>query len=112
MPRFQVVEKNVGSDWQQVRYQAYAIKPFDTEEEAMVAAKKYLTSVNMDNALASDEKGKSAEAFMLTADGVYLGELNGQPSYVKDRHKNVVKDRDYWELHGKTEVAVKPIPGT
>jgi hypothetical protein len=110
--RFQVVEKDVGSDWHQVRYQDFAIKQFESAESALEAAKKYLTEVNVNNALAKTEKQASAEYFMVTEAGVMLGTLDGAEWFMKDRHGKVVTDKNYFELEGKSEVAVKPIPGT
>ena len=112
MAKYHVVEKNVGSDWQQVRYQDYVLKRFDTEEEAFAAASQYITEINVNNALAASEKQASAEVFMLTDDGVYLGVLDDAPWYMKNRHGEVVKEKNYYELEGKTEISVREVPGT
>ena len=111
---YQVVEKDgFGTDWQPVRYEAYAMGRFKTEQEATEAAVKYLNSINMDNVLTAEEKARNFEAFMMTADGVCLGTLNGEPVFLKDgRTKQVVAKRDYYMLSDKTEVAVMPIRGT
>lgn len=114
MPRFQVVEKDgFGTDWQPVRYNESSMGRFDTEEQATQAAIGYLNSVNMDNVLTAEEKTRNFEAFMVTADGVFLGMLDGQPVYFKDgRTKQVVAKRDHFQLTDKTEVAVMPVRGT
>jgi hypothetical protein len=130
MKSWQVVEKESnGVDWAQVRYNAYALGPFDTPEEAKIAAKKYLTDLNCENALAAAEKQASAEAYMDTEDGIFLGVLNGKDWYmtypkevrgkdpdgkVKILHQKgeTVKDRSYYEIEGKTEVSVRKLPGT
>lgn len=112
MSSYQVVERSVGANFQQVRYQDYALKRFDTEEEAFEAASRYLTYMNVDNALAASEKQASAEAYMMTKDGAYLGVLDGKPWYMRNRHGDVVQEKNYYELEGKSEVAVKPLPGT
>jgi hypothetical protein len=112
MAKFQVVEKDdFGTDWHQVRYEAYAMQRFDTEEEAVVAAEKYLTHVNCDNSLTKEEKRSGAEAFMMTKDGCFLGVLDRERWYMTDRGGNPV-GRDYFELEGKAEIAVREVPGT
>ncbi len=128
-PRWQVVEKDdFGTDWHQVRYDVYAMERFNTEEEAVEAAKKYLTHINCDNALTKAEKQSGAEAFMFTSEGCFLGALDGKDWYItypKDILKSVngkmttvhtkgdpIEDPKYFELEGKTQVAVRPIPGT
>lgn len=130
MPKkFQIVEKDdFGTDWHQVRYDVYAMERFDTEEAAIEAAKKYLTHLNCDNALTAAEKQSGAEAFMLTPDGCFLGVLDGKDWYItypKDIIKSVkgemttihtkggpIQDAKYFELEGKTQVTVRPMPGT
>lgn len=128
-PKFQVVEKtDFGTAWQQVRYEAYAIERFDIEKKALDAAKQYLTDVNCNNALAKEEKLNAAEAFMMTDKGCLLGVLDREDwymTYPKDISKKVngemqvvyqkgapVKDAKYFMLEGKTEVAVRQVPGT
>jgi len=129
MALWQVVEKaDFGTDWQQVRYQAYAMERFDTKAEAEEAAKKYLTYINCDNSLAAAEKQAGAEAFMMTDAGCFMGVLDGKDwfmTYPKDIVKRVdgetktvhtkgsaVTDSKYFELEGKTEVAVREVRGT
>ena len=120
MSKFQVVEKeDFGTDWHQVRYEAYAMGRFDTEQEALDAAKKYLTHVNCANALTQDEVKRAAEAFMMvkSADNkdeeeCFMGVLDGKEWFMTDRHKKVVTKRNYFELEGKTEVAVREVRGT
>jgi len=128
--KWQVVEKEAnGVDWSAVRYEAYAVGHFNTEQEARVAASKYLTEVNCNNALTVGEKQFAAEAYMATDDGCFLGVLDGTEWYMtypkdvrgKDDEGNTtvlhqkgerVKDTKYFELDGKTEVTVRKVPGT
>lgn len=116
---FQVVEKDdYGTDWHQVRYQAYAMERFDSEEDALEAAKRYLTDVNCNNSLTREEKKTGAEAFMLTKDadgtptGCLMGVLDGEDWFLTDRHDKPITTKSYYELEGKTEVAVRPVRGT
>lgn len=117
--KFQVVEKDdFGTDWHQVRYNAYAMERFDTEEDAIKAAKQYLTDVNCNNSLTKEEKRAGAEAFMMMKDangettGCFMGVLDNEDWLLTDRHGKVVTDSKYFELEGKAEVAVRPVPGT
>ncbi len=111
--KYQIVEKDgYGTDWAAVRYNAEALTRFDSEEEAEKVAIIYLTDINCKNALAKSEKLKSAEAFMMRKDGCFLGVLDGEDWYMKDRKGNSVTDRNYFELEGKTEVSVRVLPGT
>lgn len=133
MSKWQVVEKeDFGTDWHQVRYEAYAMGRFDTEKEALDAAKKYLTNVNCTNALTQDEVKRAAEAFMMIKKGdkeeCFMGVLDGKDwyfTYPKDIQKMVngkmeiihhkgdrVGETNYYELEGKTEVAVREVRGT
>ena len=129
MSKYQVVEKDdFGTDWHQVRYNAYAMERFDTKEKAIEAATRYLTDVNCNNSLTADEKKSGAEAFMLKDDGCFMGVLDGKDWYItypKDIMKSVngkmtlihakgdpIKDEKYYELEGKIQVAVRPVPGT
>ena len=110
---YQVVEKDdFGTDWHQVRYNAYAMQRFNTEQEAIAAATKYLTDVNCNNSLTAGEKKAGAEAFMLNANGCFMGVLDGKDWYLTDRHGKAVTDSKYFELEGKIQVAVRPVPGT
>jgi hypothetical protein len=128
--KFQVVEKDdFGTDWHQVRYQAYAMERFDTEEAATDAAKKYLTEVNCNNSLTKEEKRSGAEAFMMLKEGAFMGVLDGDDWYL-DYPKNMtgklpdgtmgilhekgafITDPKHFELQGKIEVSVRPVPGT
>jgi len=110
---WQVVEKeSFGTDWHQVLYDTRAMERFNTEEEALIAAKKYLTIVNCDNALTKEEKKTGLEAFMMMKDGCFLGILDGEDWYLHDRHGKIVKDASYFELEGKSEVSVRTMPGT
>ncbi len=117
--KFQVVEKDdFGTDWHQVRYDAYAMERFDTEEKAKEAATRYLTSVNCNNSLTKDEKKAGAEAFMLIKDSdgnatsCFMGVLDGEDWFLTDRHKKPITDSRYFELEGKIGVAIRPVPGT
>lgn len=128
---WQVVEKeSSGIDWHAVRYNSVALTRFNDKTSALNAAKSYLTSVNCDNALTASEKRSSFEAFMLTDDGIFLGVLDGKDwylTYQKDIYdkgtsgesKTVkypkgsrIKDLKHFELDGKTQVDVRPLPGT
>lgn len=113
MSKWQVVEKeDLATDWHIARYNDRVIQRFDDENKAINAAKEYLTSVNCDNSLTRDEKRGSVEAFMMTKQGCYLGVLDGEDWYMLDKNKKPVMDKKYYELHGKTEVAVRVVPGT
>lgn len=116
---WQVVEKDdFGTDWHQVRYQAYAMERFDSQEDALTAAKRYLTDVNCNNSLTKEEKRAGAEAFMIMKDandnptGCFMGVLDGEDWMLTDRQGKAITDKSYFELEGKTEVAVRPVPGT
>lgn len=119
---YQVVEKDdFGTDWHQVRYDAYAMERFDTEKLAIAAATRYLTDVNCNNSLTAAEKKAGAEAFMLVKQdeedqekitGCFMGVLDGKDWYFTDRHGKAVTDTNYYELEGKIQVAVRPVPGT
>jgi len=110
--RYQIVEKDdYGTDWALVRSNTLKDLSYDTEAEALSAAKQYLTERNCDNALAKSEKLKSSEAFMNTKSGCLLGTLDGSDWYFEDPRGNKV-DTCYYELQGKTEVKVRPVPGT
>lgn len=116
--RYQVVEKDdFGTDWHQVRYGAYAMERFDTVDKALEAATRYLTDVNCNNSLTAAEKMGGSEAFMLMKDGdkvtgCFMGVLDGKDWYLTDRHGKAVTKNSYYELEGKIEVAVRPVPGT
>lgn len=125
MSLYQVVEKDVGSDWQPVRYYDKALTRFETQEDAIQAALDYLTDRNCNNALTADEKLAAAEVFMMTDEGALLGMLdgkkwflqypkngpikNGAVSYSKGDN---VKDPNYFALEGKAQVAVRTLPGS
>lgn len=124
MTRWQVIEREgVTSSWSIPRT-PYAIDQFNSKEEALDAARKYVTELNVDNALASGEKEASAEVFMMDDVGCYLGNLDGKPWYMKYKKDNIVKgelknkmgevikDSGYFELDKKGEVAVREVPGT
>lgn len=125
--KYQVIEKeSYATDWAIVRYGNMSMTRFDSEGEALDAACKYITDRNCDNPLAADEKLKNAECFMIDVNGCYLGVLDGNDWYLKypkdgprDKDGNpkylkgdVVKDKTWFELEGKTEVSVRPIRGT
>lgn len=125
MSLYQVVEKDsFGTDWQPVRYYDKALTRFDDEQSARQAAIDYVTDRNCNNALTKEEKLQAAEVFMMTDDGVFLGVLDRTPwymTYPRDTMSStkeactkgdVVKDRKYFGLEGKTEVSVRTIPGT
>jgi len=119
MPRYQVVE-NRGSmtDFELVRFHATAMQNFASEEEAVAAATEYLTSVNADNALTADEKNKNFESYMVTADGIVLGELDGEKWFLTDPKGEVIKTAQdergalRYELYDKGEVKVRTLPGS
>ena len=117
--KYQVIEKGgFGTDWELVRYDAYAMQRFDEEAEAIKAAKQYLTDVNCNNSLTKAEKMTGSEAFMIMKNAAgepescFMGNLDGEDWYLEDRKKKPVTDPRYFELEGKTEVAVRPVPGT
>ncbi len=126
MALYQVVEKETfGTDWSLVRYDAYAMQKFDNEADAKVAAMRYLTQINCENSLTKDEKLNSVEAFMMTEKGCFLGTLDQKPWYmtypkdikgkdagVKYAKGDIVSDTKFFMLEGKTEVKVRPVPGT
>lgn len=109
---WQIVEKDdYATDWALVRYDPQAINRFPTEEEAISTAKKYLTDRNCNNALTKLEKRASVEAFMMTKEGCFLGVLDGVDWYLLDRNNKPVSAK-YYELEGRAEVKVRPVPGT
>jgi hypothetical protein len=126
MPKYQVVEKDdFGTDWAPVRFNERLLARFDTENEATVEARAYVTDRNCNNALTPAEKLAQFECFMLDPQGCYLGDLDGSPWYleypkdIKDRSGEVVHskgtkvaDRSFFMLEGKTEVKVRTLPGT
>lgn len=127
MTCYQVVEKeSFGVDWHPVRYHEKSLTRFDKYEDAYSAAKAYITEVNCNNALTKEEKLASVEVFMETQDGIFLGVLDGKPWHmvypkdIKARNSSdiahskgdLVKDKKFFLLEGKTEVAVRVLPGT
>ena len=110
---YQVVKKAPVGDWEQVRYQAYALEKFEDEQTAFDVAKRYLTEVNCNNPLTKDEKMAHIDSFMMTKEGCYLGVLDGHDWYMTDvKTKIVITDTKYYRLEGKSEVAVRQVPGT
>jgi len=126
---WQVIEKDdYGTDWHQARYNDRVIQRFATEQEAINAAKMYLTELNCDNPLTKEEKKAAAEAFMMIDGCVFLGILDDNDwylTYPKDISRrisgemrvvhqkgDIVKEANYYELEGKTQIAVRPVPGT
>ena len=128
---FQVVEKDdFGTDWAPVRYNERALTRFETEKEAIDIAVEYVTDRNVNNALTSAEKLANFECFIMTEKGCFLGILDGKPWYLthpkdvmgKDNNgESIVKyakgdavtsKADDFRLEGKTEVAVRTLPGT
>lgn len=109
--KWQVMEKSdIGTDWSLVRYDDSSTKIFSNKEEAIHAAKNYITKLNCDNALTRDEKRNAAEAFMLLDGKVFLGVLDNKDWYLTD-HKTgkPIVDKNHYELQGKVEVDVKKI---
>ena len=126
--KWQIVEREgITSGWSVPRTPK-TVEQFDSEEKALKIAREYVTEVNVDNALAAEEKEPAAEVFLKDATGIYLGDLDGSPWYMrhkKDTYKEVdgekvivhkvgevVQDPGYWELEKKGEVAVRQVPGT
>ena len=124
--QWQIVEKDdFGTDWALVRYDLLAVNRFDDEVKAMDIACKYLTDRNCNNALTKMEKRASVEAYMMTGEGCFLGILDNEKwfmTYPKDiknatgavihtKNDNVT-DNKWFELEGKVEVKVRPVPGT
>ncbi len=117
--KFQIVEKDdYGTDWHTVMYEAVAMGRFDTQEDALKAATGYLTQRNCNNPLTKDEKKNASEVFMMMKDasgeatGCFMGVLDQEDWYLTDRHGKPVTDPRYFELEGKTQVAVRPVRGT
>lgn len=127
MPKYQVIERDGAfAIWSMPRTQGTS-DHFEKQDDAVMAAKKYVTSVNVENALAEGEQEASAELYMMDDVGAFLGFVNGKSWYMrykkdqtdpKDRavvlHKKdeIVKDRNYFELSSKGEVSVREVPGT
>ena len=126
-----VVEKDdYGTDWHQVRDDVYAMERLDTQEDAVEAAKKYLTLVNCNNALTKEEKRSGMEAYMfIENEGCFLGILDGEEWFLDYRQNvtgkledgtkgvihekgDIVMEPPHFELEGKTEVAVREVRGT
>lgn len=127
MTKYQIIEREGSNSVWSVPSGHDRSRHFDTEEEAIKAAKQYVTEVNMDNALASSEKESAAELFFMDNKGAYLGTVDGEDVYMeykrnlsdpRDRTKTVhaqgetVKDTTYYELEHKGEVQVRVVPGT
>jgi hypothetical protein len=125
MPKWEVLEReSTTTPWLPVRNEK-VLSRYGTREEAMVAAKRYVTERNVDNALASSEKEASADVFLMDDEGCYLGHLDGKPWYMRqkkdvvskiDKSKilfkkgDVIKDANYFELDRKGEICVKEVP--
>jgi hypothetical protein len=125
---WQVVEKEAfGVDWAPARFGDLAVMRFATKEEAEKAARRYVTELNVENALTAASKLDGAEAFLVDDTGIFLGVLDGKDwylTYPKDEpnkeqkgeilHKKgeIIKDKNFFQLDGKMEVAVRVLPGT
>lgn len=110
---WQVVEKeDFATEWHIARYNERAMQRYETEEDAVKAAKQYVHSLNCDNALTQDEQRNNLEAFMMTEDGCFLGTQHGKEWFMNDRKGKPVTERSYHELEGKIEVKVRVLPGT
>jgi hypothetical protein len=123
---YQVVEKeSFGTDWQLVRYYDRALARFDTEEKALQAAKDYITDRNCNNPLTKESKLDAVELFMMSKEGVFLGNLDGKPWYltypkdmkdksgeVKHAKGDIVHEKTFPGLENKTEVMVRTLPGS
>ena len=127
---YQVVEKDgYAMDWAPVRYNEKALTRFEDQASALKAAVAYITDRNCNNALTPDEKLSQFECFMQTEQGLFLGNLDAKPWYLnypknivgKNDNNEVVtkhakgdpiKDTKFFLLDGKTEVAVRILPGT
>lgn len=125
MPKYQVIERDGAFAVWSVPRATGTSDHFETKEAAMIAAKKYVNSVNCENALAASELEASAELYLMDDTGVFLGFNNGQPWYMqykkdqtdpKDRsvvlHKKGEVVKDPLEVSGKGEVKVREVPGT
>lgn len=125
--KWQLIEKeDFGTDWAPVRFGAYTMTRFETKDEAMKAAVDYVTDRNCNNALAAAEKKQASECFMMTDRGVFMGILDGKDWYltypkdilkrgstdVEHQKGDIIKDEKWFELEGKTQVAVRELPGT
>ncbi len=127
---YQVVEKeDYAVDWAPVRYNERALTRFETKEEAVKASIDYITDRNCNNPLTPAEKLTQFECFMQTAQGIFLGNLDGKPWYLtypkdivgknavgevftKHAKGEPIKDTKFFLLEGKAEVAVRILPGT
>lgn len=111
--RYQVVEKeSFATDWALVRDDTgRASRSFDDYDLAWSAARDYITDRNCNNALAKAEKRAAFECFIKTEKGIFLGILDGEEWYLLDRYGNHV-DEKYFELELKSQVMVRPVPGT
>lgn len=113
MPSYQVVEKDdFGTDWHVVRYDNAATMRYDTEADALKAAKEYVHRTN-DTVLCSSDRQSGAEAFLVMGDGFFLGFADdGKDWFAKDGRGVILKDATSHLLEGKTQVTVRPVPGT
>ena len=127
MPNYQIVERDSPSaDWKLAQI-LNASTRFETKDEAIEAAKDYITKTNMNNPITAGEKEKTSSLFMIDKIGCFLGNLDGADYYMKykkdernqqDRTKvlhgegEIVKDTTYFELERKSEVSVREVPGT
>lgn len=110
--RWQIVEKDdFGTDWSLVRYDDRAVMAFDDNASALKSARHYITNRNCNNALTKEEKRAAVECWMKTSTGIFLGELDGKDWYLLDREGKHVNEK-YYELQGKTQVAVREVPGS
>jgi len=78
-----------------------------TEKEAVTLAKKYVSEINLENALTAEEKISSFDAYFMDKKGAFLGNLDNKDVYLKDKDKNIVKDENYYLLTNKIAVRIK-----
>ena len=125
MPKYQVVERDdYGMSWAAVRYNNQSAQHYNSEAEGIKVAIDCVTDRNCNNALAREEKLNAIEAFMMRPDGVFLGVLDGKDWYLTYQKSiklasgataekgDIVQDPKWYQLEGKTEIAVRIVPGT
>ncbi len=130
--KWQLIEKeDFGTDWAPVRFGAYTMTRFENKQDAVKSAVDYVTDRNCNNALAAAEKKQAAECFLMTEAGCFMGVLNGEDWYLrypkdimdpkfndKGGHDvlhnkgDIINDTKWFELEGKSQVAVRTLPGT
>lgn len=108
---WQVVEKQSNAtDWTLPRT-TYRVERLATLKEAAETAERYLTELNGDNALTVEDKNRSFEAFMVTDEGILLGNLDGDRWLLANSKGQLITNLDHRLLEGKTEVRIREMAG-